>query len=49
MKKGIRMEDEIAFAPNYPRGYKYEPWSIDKVMEDMRAGREINLGPGDWE
>jgi hypothetical protein len=49
MKKGIKMEDENSFEPNYPKGYKYEPWSIEKVMEDMRAGKPIDLGPGDWE
>ncbi|KAK7187875.1 hypothetical protein DPSP01_013370 [Paraphaeosphaeria sporulosa] len=49
MKKGISMEDETSFEPNYPKGYKYEPWTIEKVMEDMRAGKPIELGPGDWE
>jgi hypothetical protein len=49
MKKGIKMEDEDSFEPNYPKGYKYEPWSIEKIMEDMRAGKPIDLGPGDWE
>jgi len=49
MKKGVRMEDEDSFEPNYPKGYKYKPWSIEKIMEDMRAGRPIDLGPGDWE
>jgi hypothetical protein len=49
MKKGIKMEDETAFEPNYPKGYKYEPWSIEKIMEDMRSGKPIDLGPGDWE
>ncbi|KAF2013035.1 FAD/NAD(P)-binding domain-containing protein [Aaosphaeria arxii CBS 175.79] len=49
MKKGVRMEDEQGFEPNYPRGYKYEPWSIEKIMEDMRAGVPIELGAGDWD
>ena len=49
VKKGVRMEDEEAFEPNYPKGYKYEPWSIDQIMEDMRAGRKIKLEPGDWD
>lgn len=48
MKKGIDMKDETSFEPNYPKGYKYEPWSIEKIMDDMRAGRPIDLGPGDW-
>jgi hypothetical protein len=49
MKKGVKMEEEDSFEPNYPKGYKYEPWSIDKIMEDMRAGKSIDLGPGEWE
>ncbi|KAH9868908.1 hypothetical protein J1614_007983 [Plenodomus biglobosus] len=49
MKKGVDMKDEDSFEPNYPKGYTYEPWSIEKVMEDMRAGKPIDLGPGDWE
>jgi hypothetical protein len=49
LKKGVDMADETAFEPNYPKGYKYEPWSIENIMEDMRAGKPIDLGPGDWE
>jgi hypothetical protein len=48
-KKGIPMEDETSFEPNYPRGYHYVPWSIDQIMDDMRNHREVDLGPGDWE
>jgi hypothetical protein len=49
LKKGIDMKDEDAFEPNYPKGYKFEPWSIENIMADMRAGKPIELGPGDWE
>ncbi|KAH7120988.1 hypothetical protein B0J11DRAFT_589838 [Dendryphion nanum] len=49
MKKGIKMEDESGFEPNYPKGYKYEAWSIEEIMKDMREGREVVLGEGDWE
>lgn len=49
LQEGIDMKDEDKFEPNYPKGYKYEPWSIEKIMEDMRAGKPIDLGPGDWE
>ncbi|CAN9269382.1 unnamed protein product [Alternaria alternata] len=49
LKEGIDMKDEDKFEPNYPKGYKYEPWSIEKIMEDMRAGKAIDLGAGDWE
>jgi hypothetical protein len=48
MKKGIDMKDEESFEPNYPKGYKYEPWSIENIMDDMRAGKPIELGAGDW-
>ena len=49
MKKGVRMEDETGFEPNYPKGYKYESWSIEQIMEDMRNGKEVDLGGGDWD
>ncbi|KAL5119222.1 hypothetical protein ACEQ8H_002933 [Pleosporales sp. CAS-2024a] len=49
LKRGIDMRDEDAFEPNYPKGYKYEPWSIEQIMDDMRAGKAIDLGSGDWE
>lgn len=48
IKKGVKMEEEQGYEPNYPPGYKYESWSIERIMEDMRAGREIDLGNGDW-
>jgi hypothetical protein len=41
--------DVEALPPNYPPGYKYEPWNIEQVMEDMRAGKPIDLGAGDWD
>ncbi|TKX24398.1 FAD-binding domain-containing protein 16 [Elsinoe australis] len=47
-KAGTKMEDEDKFPPNYPPGYKYEPWNIEDIMEDMRAGRPVDLGSGDW-
>ncbi|KAF2259879.1 FAD/NAD(P)-binding domain-containing protein [Lojkania enalia] len=49
MKKGIKMEDDTSFEPNYPKGYKFEPWSIEQIMDDMRAGKPVVLGPGDWD
>jgi len=48
MKEGVKMEDDERVPPNYPPGYKYEPWNIEQVMEDMRAGKPIDLGSGDW-
>ncbi|KAF2154544.1 FAD/NAD(P)-binding domain-containing protein [Myriangium duriaei CBS 260.36] len=49
MKQGIKMEDEENVPPNYPPGYKYEPWSIDDIMADMQAGRPVELGGGNWD
>ncbi|KAK5136524.1 hypothetical protein LTR08_002868 [Meristemomyces frigidus] len=48
MKKGIRF-DESDVPPNFPAGYKFEPWTIAKVMEDMKQGKPIDLGPGNWD
>lgn len=33
---------------NYPRGYVYEKWSVEQIMEDKRNGRQTALGAGDW-
>jgi len=49
IKKGVDMADEDSYEPNYPKGYKYEPWNIEKIMEDMRAHKPCDLGSGDWE
>ena len=49
IKKGVPFGEDGNVAPNYPVGYKYEPWSIDDIMEQVRSGREIDLGPGDWD
>ncbi len=49
IKKGVPFEDEDQYPPNYPPGYKYEPWSIDSIMDDIRAGKPVNLGAGDWD
>ena len=48
MNKGIRF-DESDVPPNFPAGYKFETWTIAKVMEDMKAGKPIDLGPGNWD
>ena len=48
IEKGVPMEDEAGFEPNYPKGYRYEPWSIEQIIKDKKAGREIDLGAGDW-
>ena len=48
MKRGIRF-DESEVPPNFPSGYKYEPWSIDEIMQSMQKGIAVDLGPGDWD
>lgn len=48
MKKGIPFEEDDSIPPNYPKGYKYEPWSMDKIVDDMNNGRPVDLGPGEW-
>lgn len=41
-------DDQDRVPPNYPLGYRYEPWSIEDIMECMRAGEPVKLGAGDW-
>jgi hypothetical protein len=48
LQNGVKLEDDERIPPNYPRGYKFEPWSIDDIMEDLKEGREVDLGAGDW-
>lgn len=48
LKQGIPFEDDDRVPPNYPPGYKYEPWNIEQIMDDMRQGKSIDLGSGDW-
>jgi len=48
MKKGIRF-DESDIPPNFPPGYKYEPWTIDEIMDCMYQGKPVDLGPGNWD
>ncbi|KAK3349127.1 hypothetical protein B0T25DRAFT_235954 [Lasiosphaeria hispida] len=49
MRRGVPFDEEESIPPNYPPGYKYEPWSIEKIMEDMRNGKPVNLGSGNWD
>jgi hypothetical protein len=48
MKMGISLEDDDRIPPNYPPGYKFSPWNIEEIMDDMRNGKPVDLGPGDW-
>lgn len=49
MNKGIRFEDDERISPNYPPGYRYVPWDIEDIMRNVRNGKPIDLGPGDWD
>jgi hypothetical protein len=49
MRKGLKMEDEQSFEPNFPRGYKYKPWTIDEIMSDMREGKTVDQEEGNWD
>ena len=42
----MRLEDDERIPPNYPKGYKFEPWSIDEIMGDLKEGREVDWGVG---
>ena len=48
LDEGFAVGEDDRIPPNYPPGYKYESWTIDKIMDDMRNGRPTDLGPGDW-
>ena len=48
VQNGVRLEDDERIPPNYPKGYKFVPWSIDDIMQDLTEGREIDLGVGEW-
>ncbi|KAI0805218.1 hypothetical protein GGR55DRAFT_284199 [Xylaria sp. FL0064] len=49
VKQGIPFDQVDTVPPNYPKGYRYQPWSIDQIMEDVRNGKPITLGDGEWE
>ncbi|KAK4168442.1 hypothetical protein QBC43DRAFT_360343 [Cladorrhinum sp. PSN259] len=49
MCKGVPFDKDDSIPPNYPPGYKYEPWSIEQIMEDMRNGKAVDLGSGNWD
>lgn len=49
IRSGVPFDKDDSFPPNYPPGYKYEPWSIEAIMDDVRAGRPVQLGSGNWD
>lgn len=48
MRKGVPFDEDDSIPPNYPPGYKYEEWNIEQIMEDIRNGKPVDLGAGDW-
>lgn len=48
MQEGVSLEDDDRIPANYPKGYKFEPWSIDDIMQDLNEGKEVDLGAGEW-
>lgn len=46
---GVPFDQVDTVPPNYPLGYRYTPWSIDQIMEDVRNGKPVELGEGNWD
>ncbi len=49
VQNNIPFDELDSVPPNYPSGYKYVPWSLDEVMDDVQNGRSVDLGPGNWD
>lgn len=49
VRAGVPIGQEQGFPPNFPPGYEYTPWSIDQIMDDLRKGKSVELGTGDWD
>ncbi|KAE8452056.1 hypothetical protein EG329_002221 [Mollisiaceae sp. DMI_Dod_QoI] len=48
IKNDVPWYVDDSLPPNYPAGYKFEPWSIEQIIEDKKNGRETVLGAGEW-
>ncbi|KAF2489511.1 FAD/NAD(P)-binding domain-containing protein [Lophium mytilinum] len=49
IKQGIPQDENLEIEPNFPKGYRYDAWSIEDIQEDKKNGKPLNLGAGDWE
>ncbi|KAL1879945.1 hypothetical protein VTK73DRAFT_6525 [Phialemonium thermophilum] len=49
IRDGVPLGAESGYPPNYPPGYRYQPWSIDDIMNTLRHGRPVDLGEGNWD
>jgi hypothetical protein len=43
------MDEDDSIPPNYPPGYKWEAWNIDEIMKDLKNGKAVEMGAGDWD
>ncbi|KAF2805625.1 FAD/NAD(P)-binding domain-containing protein [Mytilinidion resinicola] len=48
IKQGIPQDENLEIEPNFPKGYRYEAWSIEDIFEDAKNGKLVVLGSGDW-
>lgn len=48
MKKGISF-DESGIPPNFPPGYKWQPWDINYILDCMEKRIPVDMGPGNWD
>ncbi|KAK2068950.1 hypothetical protein P8C59_003564 [Phyllachora maydis] len=49
VKRGLRLDEDDSIPPNYPPGYKWEPWNIDQMMKELAQGKSVEMGPGNWD
>lgn len=49
IRAGAKYITDLDIAPNYPPGYKYEPWDVEQVMSDRLSGNSPVLGSGNWD
>ncbi|KAI1759384.1 FAD/NAD(P)-binding domain-containing protein [Hypoxylon sp. FL1150] len=48
IRQGIPFDQVDSVPVNYPPGYKYEPWNIEDMQEDVLKAT-VNMGSGNWE
>ncbi|KAI0145454.1 FAD/NAD(P)-binding domain-containing protein [Xylariaceae sp. FL1272] len=48
IRKGVPFDEVTNVPPNYPPGYRYEPWDIETMLKELETG-SVTLGSGDWD
>jgi hypothetical protein len=48
IENDVPWQFDESIPPNYLPGYMFEPWSIERIIENKKNGRETVLGTGDW-